>query len=213
MTATTRTDAEVLEILQRPFPSEVVRIKGRFQFISHGLITERLTEADPFWESVITNVHTYTGASGELHCAGVVIHLTINFPEHGAVTRTESGGPQRQESFALEIKNAQSDALKRAAMRFGVALQMWESLVDAIGDEDYAPEPAPMRNVNGQRVGRKDLPKALSATEADLTTLRDLATRLGDPDPVSPGMSHEQAVVVIKTLSQRLSKAPARHDR
>jgi len=129
--------------LAEPFPSEKIKQKrgqgGRtMSYISHGLVTERLNDVDPGWSSEVLTEHIYKDQSGRLHCEGVTISLTVN-----GVTRVEAGGPQRQDGFANEIKNAYSDALKRAAMRFGVALEMWESLVDAEYDEDVHPDYAP----------------------------------------------------------------------
>jgi hypothetical protein len=124
--------------LTTPFPATKIKTKpGRggsrpMTFISHGLITERLNQAAPKWTTERIATHTYTGQDGQLHCAGVEILMCI-----GEQCHAEAGGPQRQDGFANEIKNAYSDALKRCAMRFGVALEMWEQLIDAMGDEDY----------------------------------------------------------------------------
>lgn len=123
--------------LAQPFDPKQIRTKpGRggsrpLTFISHGLITARLNEVDPAWSNTIDEVYTYADAQGRTHCEGVLLTLTV-----GGVSRQEMGGPQRQDGFTNECKNAASDALKRAAMRFGVALSMWDSLVDAEGDED-----------------------------------------------------------------------------
>lgn len=143
-------DAKARKALEEPFPRDKVQMKsggGRrpdLPYISHGLVTERLTAVDPDWTSRQIATHTYenryTDQQGnprvELHCAGVEIELCLK-----GVCRHEAGGPQRIEQFALEIKNAYSDALKRAAMRFGVALHMWEDLLDAVGDDDYGNSP------------------------------------------------------------------------
>lgn len=136
---------EVAAILEKPFTDRQVQVKrgqgNRPQsYVSHGLVTERLTEADPNWGSRVLHVHTFTDPNGALHCGGVTLELTVR-----GVTRTESGGPARMGPFADEIKNAQSDALKRAAMRFGVALAMWEDLIDSEGDDDRPP-PRPQGN-------------------------------------------------------------------
>jgi len=135
----------IRKVLERPFPPEKVKQKRgqgnrQMSYISHGLVTERLNDADQNWESRTMATHIYTGADGMPHCAGVEIELTVD-----GVSRVEAGGPQRQDGFANEIKNSYSDALKRAAMRFGVALEMWESLLDAEGDEDYADPMPPER--------------------------------------------------------------------
>lgn len=156
-------DDAIRKKLEKAFPPEKIKTKpgqgGRkMSYISHGLVNERLNDADPGWSSKTVAVHTYTAPDGVLHCAGVTIELTV-----GGVTRAESGGPQRQDGFANEIKNAFSDALKRAAMRFGVALGMWETLVDAEGDEDYSDAPV-------------DRPTARSEAKAAPTPIRPATT-------------------------------------
>lgn len=222
------TDADVIAILTRPFDKKQVKQKGRFDYIGHAFITERLNEADPFWESVVAHVHEEVGKDGAKHCKSVTMQLTIHFPEHGPVTRTESGGPQRAESFTNEIKNAQSDALKRCAMRFGVALSMWEKLLDAAEDEDYQTKPQPKAVVNGKQPGAwiessgSDRVRTVSdgIKPEQVKAINDLANRIGDPDWVSSlfgskrannleELHYRDAVAVIKAMSDRLSKAPA----
>lgn len=169
---------EIQTALEKPFPPDKVKTKpgrgrdgGRLSYISHGLITERLTDADPAWSSERIATHTYTGADGLLHCAGVEIALTV-----GGVTRVESGGPQRQDGFANEIKNSYSDALKRGAMRFGVALANWESLIDAEGDEDYdAPSSEMAEQIVVQSAGGAREPQANQPTP-----IRDPEQRLAN---------------------------------
>lgn len=135
------TSSDPWEKLREPFDKDKIKQKRgqgnrMMNYISHGLITERLNKADPGWSSEVLTEHLYKDPNtGRLHCEGVTIALTVN-----GVRRVEAGGPQRQDGFSNEIKNAYSDALKRAAMRFGVALEMWESLVDSEDDEDYTAE-------------------------------------------------------------------------
>jgi hypothetical protein len=135
-----------LLFLSQEFDSSLVQKKGKFDYISHALVTERLNRVCPGWSMEIVQTHTSTDSHGRLHCEGVTVAMTIN-----GVTRVEMGGPQRQESFMLECKNAVSDAMKRAAMRFGVALYLWDNLVDSLGDDDVHPDrepqaaPAPAR--------------------------------------------------------------------
>ncbi len=132
--------------LVKAFDPGVVRKKPgqggkKMDYVSHGSVTERLNQVDPDWSMDTRATYTYAGKDGRLHVEGVEIALTVC-----GVTRVEAGGPQRQDGFANEIKNAYSDALKRAAMRFGVALTIWESSVEAQYDEDVNPDyepPAP----------------------------------------------------------------------
>lgn len=134
-------------------------------YISHALVTELLNDVDPNWSSRVTHVHTSMVTTlvnnqpvTALHCLGVTLALTIC-----GVTREESGGPQRMESFTNELKNAQSDALKRAAMRFGVALRMWDALADGADDDDAPPQPLPPRPA--QTGERKPAPAREAAAE------------------------------------------------
>lgn len=139
-------NAEMHRSLAAEFPSNKVQPKtGRggktFKYISHGLVTERLNHVDPNWSSQMVTEHIYYDDDKRPHCGAVTIALTI-----GSVTRVETGGPQNitgsekfPYNFADEMKNAYSDALKRAAMRFGVALSMWEDLIESEGDEDANP--------------------------------------------------------------------------
>jgi hypothetical protein len=141
----------IMERLARAFPAEVVQQKpGRggskpLTYISHALVTERLNEVDPGWSWRVLTEHIWFDQGGQPHCAGVTVEMTVN-----GVTRVEAGGPQRQEAFTNEIKNAYSDALKRAAMRFGVALYIWDALVDAQDDEDAQGAPAAPRRMEPQ---------------------------------------------------------------
>lgn len=169
-----------MSALNAEFPRNKIKTKPKagkqLKFISHGLVTERLNEAAPGWESSITRTHTYTGQDGKLHCAGVQIALCIN-----EVCREEAGGPQNITNFSDEIKNACSDALKRAAMRFGVALSMWEDMVDAVGDDDY------------------DAPASVT------TTALDNGGVYGKPPPRQPN----QEPTPIKPNEDRLTKDQA----
>lgn len=170
------TDAAILAVLQREFEPHQIQHRpgqGRSQlsYVSHGLVTERLTEADPAWRSDVVEVHKDTDAQGRQHCVGVTLTLTLRFPESGPVSRTETGAPQRMSDFATEVKVAQSDALKRAAMRFGVGLSMWEKLIDSQIDEDGPYRgPQPQQVVNGSPVGRAALERPVVAIDPHVLT-------------------------------------------
>ncbi len=121
----------MMECLSKPFDPSLVKIKpgqGNQKYIAHPLVTQRLNECDPSWHAEV--VEMFHGQNGAL--AAIRMALTV-----GGVTRTEVGGPQRNSGILNDLKNAHSDALKRCAMRFGVALGMWGELDDADGDEDY----------------------------------------------------------------------------
>jgi hypothetical protein len=215
------TDAEMLAALAAPFPPEQIRQKGRFSYIGHALVTERLNAVcGAGWAIQTANVHTSTDPQGALHCAGLTMHLTIMFPEQGAITRTESGGPQRMESFTNEVKNAQSDAFKRCAMRFGVCLYLWDTMVDAEGDEDYRPSPTQKPTANGQK-NPADIPNPQVLTSEQANAISNMASRLHDDEFVGSliarsshtgsmeagDLTRREASLVIKELSKRLEAA------
>jgi hypothetical protein len=212
------TDEAMLAALAAPFPPEQIRQKGRFSYIGHALVTERLNAVcGAGWETVIEQVHVVEG-----HCVGVTMRMNIVFPELGPVTRTESGGPQRMESFTNEVKNAQSDAFKRCAMRFGVCLYLWDTMVDAEGDEDYRPSPAQKPTANGQK-NPADVPNPQLLTTEQANAIANMAARLHDDEFVGSliarsshtgsmeagDLTRREASLVIKELSKRLEAARA----
>lgn len=154
----------ILSALSKPFGQEDIKQKragnqGTFDYVSHGTTTEFLNRHAPDWSTRVietyTGMHTFPATtktyngqtkqvpeSSRMVCHGVIMEMTI-----AGVTRVETGGPGQilpTGTFAFDLKNAYSDALKRCAMRFGVALSIWENTVDAIEDEDYA-DPGPVQ--------------------------------------------------------------------
>jgi hypothetical protein len=132
-------DDKTRDALSKPFTGDIVRQKkgqgGRLMdYVSHGGVTKRLNEVAPDWEATMVE-RFIVGDGDKLHCLGGVMRLTI-----GGVTREEAGGPARLTTLADDLKNTYSDCLKRCAMRFGVALDLWESAEEH--DEDAQPEAA-----------------------------------------------------------------------
>jgi len=116
--------------LARRFPDSMIEKKpGKFEaaYISHGVITSRLLEVlGPFdWSiaKVITNADGIAvGCIGRLEVE--VDGRPVVVEEVGDI---EHVGP----NSASNLKNASSDALKRAAMRLGLGLHLW------VGDAHY----------------------------------------------------------------------------
>jgi hypothetical protein len=89
-------------------------------YVGHAATTQRLLEADPTYTFELLKDATgqpilvYEAKALESdHSVGVYGRLTVN-----GVTREEFGNGKN-------LKDAVSDALKRCAMRFGVALDLW----------------------------------------------------------------------------------------
>lgn len=133
--------------LRAPFPRDLVEYKemhGRqFAYINHALVTDRLIQVDPAWswEPMAT---TERGAPYLDPFNGLWIRLTIL-----GVTRIGFGASEPHQKGADAIKSAISDAIKNAAMRFGVALDCWGAdtqepslaVVRSISHEKREPDP------------------------------------------------------------------------
>ena len=136
----TRDLAETARLLREPFPSASIGKlpKGGqlLDFVGHAAVTERLLAVDPewTWEPLAFDE---VGLPRYDAKGGLWIRLTI-----GGVTRLGYGdGPDPKQRIG--------DAIRNAAMRFGVALDLWtkEDLVafahvDHLTQQHADPEPA-----------------------------------------------------------------------
>lgn len=125
--------------LREPFPAkEISKLPGTakrpaLDYVSHAAVTNRLNQAAPDWTYEVERVevrgniardndgsHFVTDPAGLPHVVAVFGTMTI-----GGVTRQEVGEVDSFSTYGLELKNAISDFIRRAAMRFGVALDLW----------------------------------------------------------------------------------------
>ena len=132
---------EQAEALRAPFPAHQIGKlpKGgvTLDFVGHAAVTSRLLEVDPEWnwEPVAFTPEGLPHVHIDGNDAVLWIRLTI-----GGITRL-GVGIDSAKSADLE-KKLISDALRNAAMRFGVALDLW-SKEDLQGDgDDTADRPA-----------------------------------------------------------------------
>lgn len=150
---------QTIRALSEPFPANVIRHKpgggqrGSLAYVSHGLVTKRLNDVAPGWSTRL--LETVLNGTGDVQA--VVLELTIN-----GVSRVEAGAPSAFRDPHNDLKNAFSDALKRCAMRFGVALDLWESMDE--GDEDAAHSAAPPANAPQPRPAAPGTPPATGST-------------------------------------------------
>lgn len=117
---------EVSATLQRPFlPNEIGKLpRGgmMLDYVGHADVTRRLLEADPEWNweplaSDENGLPVYDTAQNGSP-VGLWIKLTI-----GGVTRLGYGSVPASQADAVKVLIG--DALRNAAMRFGVALDLW----------------------------------------------------------------------------------------
>lgn len=112
-----------MSTLRDPFPaSKIQHIQQAglsLDYVGHADITERLLDNDPAWtwEPVAFDAHGLPAFDTD---GGLWIRLTVN-----GVTRYGYGEPQGRNAFDAR-KGAIGNALRNAAMRFGVALQLWQ---------------------------------------------------------------------------------------
>lgn len=147
-----KTATELIKALGVEFPQHVIRMKPgsnkrpAMPYVSHGSVTKRLNDVCPDWSSRVVETHTYLNGNGMLVCVGVTLELTIP----GLGSRQEFGTAAQPRDFGTDAKNAMSDALKRCAMRFGVALDLWESADEDDEDAiDYAGSQTPYQKDGG----------------------------------------------------------------
>lgn len=121
--------------LREPFPaSQIGKLpKGgiTLDFVGHGYITARLLDVDPTWTWEPVALDEY-GLPRLDEFGGLWIRLTVC-----GVSRLgygDAGGKKGPNA----VKEAVGDALRNAAMRFGVALELW-----CKGDPDAAAPPKP----------------------------------------------------------------------
>lgn len=134
--------------LLAPFPkSQIQQLpKGgiRLDYVSHGNVTRRLLEVDPEWNWEPMSLDDQ-GLPLFDERGGLWIKLTVC-----GVTRIGYGEPQGSDTYD-RIKGSISNSIRVAAMRFGVALDLWAKDMDhnipAEASSDY--KPAPVRQVNG----------------------------------------------------------------
>lgn len=88
-------------------------------FVGHAHVTERLLDVDPMWTWEPVSFQS-NGVPGFDDNGGIWIKLTIN-----GITRLGYGDAPGK-SGGLAVKEAIGDAIRNAAMRFGVALDLWK---------------------------------------------------------------------------------------
>lgn len=167
---------EIKSILARPFPAEALRERkgggGRtFTYIGHDTATRRLIEAtDNAYDWHLTNtIFREDGGRTTMIVSGMLCIEGLGCREGTGVQAIQPNGGEDQ------YKGAESDAIKRAAMRFGMAIDLYgEDIEGQIAEEQE------------QRVGvaaatQKQMPKGRTQLLAAIAFERDrLGSRMID---------------------------------
>jgi len=108
--------------LRAPFkPEQIQKLDAgyaKLDYVSHAWVTDRLLEVDPTWTWEPAGFDA-NGLPAFDENGGLWIKLTVL-----GVTRFGYGEPQGRDKFDAK-KGAIGNALRNAAMRFGVALDLW----------------------------------------------------------------------------------------
>jgi hypothetical protein len=122
--------SDQLHQLARPFPESMIEKKpGRFEaaYVSHGTITARLLEVlGPFDWSIAKVITNADGIA-----VGCIGRLEVEVDGRPVVIEEVGDTEHPGANSATNLKNASSDALKRAAMRLGLGLHLW------VGEQYY----------------------------------------------------------------------------
>lgn len=149
--------------LQEPFPpSQIQRLDrlGGLDYVSHGNVTKRLLEVDPEW-NWRPLAYDERGLPQFDEHGGLWIELTVL-----GVTRLGYGEPQGSDDFD-KTKGCIGNAIRNAAMRFGVALDLWAKDLP-----QHAPEPRTAMPRTQTGTGRSF--KADPATDAQIKLIEKL---------------------------------------
>jgi len=104
-------------------------------FVGHAHVTERLLEVDPLWTWEPVAFHSGTGLPALDDGNGLWIRLTV-----GGMTRFGYGHAAGKRGGDA-MKETIGDAIRNAAMRFGVALDLWKKDTPApVADEPREPD-------------------------------------------------------------------------
>jgi hypothetical protein len=108
--------------LREPFPKSAIstlpKAGLRLQFVGHAAVTQRLLEVDPEWTWEPCGIDDEGLPVFDEH-GGLWIRLTVC-----GVTRYGYGEPQGGDHYD-KVKGSIGNAIRVAAMRFGVGLDLW----------------------------------------------------------------------------------------
>jgi hypothetical protein len=204
---------EQAQALREEFPPEQVgklpKAGVELDYVGHGAVTHRLLDVDPEWNWEPVAWDEYGEPRFVRTSDGHPIRLWIKLTVAG-VTRLGVGSCMPKQFDAEKVLIG--DAIRNAAMRFGVALDLWirghaedDEKVSA-NDTRQAPERAKTVPA-ATKVQRKDIEEHVALLTADeLVTLEEWAAQEG----IAAGKeTRDQAKQVLAWLEQTLaSRAP-----
>lgn len=187
--------------LLAPFPPYKISTKPKggiqLSYVSHADVTERLLQVDPnyTWQPFAYDADGLPKLDSE---GNLWIYLTVC-----GVTRIGYGETEGGSTQADKIKSAIGDAIRNAAMRFGVALHLWQH-------SRPADQPKPAAGVLIKSASESQLKlvgKLLKDTGLTTPESRQeyIAQCLGEPVSHTQ-MSGRQASILIEKLQSDLKE-------
>lgn len=179
--------------LLKPFPpSQIQQLpKGgvKLDYVGHAHVTQRLLEVDPewTWQPAAMDARGLPLLDDE---GGLWIYLTV-----GGVVRMGYGEASGGYSHADKVKAAIGDAIRNAAMRFGVALALWQ--------KESGDTPAPAASDVTRMAGENQI-KRIKAILLDKGYKGDLelhATNIMNRTIKFDQLTYHQAMLVIEKLN------------
>lgn len=153
---------ETAALLRKPFDGNQISTfprnagsKAGLSYIGHAALTDRLLQADPEWTWEPVAEPERIG----LPVVGTGVEMWIRLTIDGTSRYGYGDAPGKKGGDA--IKEAIGDALRNAAMRFGVALDLWHK-----GGDLYQAEPEPVETITPEQVD--DLVAELKAGGSDI---------------------------------------------
>lgn len=196
-----------LQELQKPFPpgciNQLPKGGAMLDYVSHAHVTERLLEVDPMWTwepfALDTNGLPLMEYDAQQKPVGLWIKLTVC-----GVTRPGYGTCEARKTEA--VKELIGDALRNAAMRFGVALDLWKKETHAPTDNrnngpQRQPErpqaPTPPQRPNTPQIGAQPQPRPrlqeVPAEPRNLSPMQELQAHFEHSG--YPGAAHPQHIL------------------
>ena len=129
-------DAKLREALRKPFdPKQIGKLPRKtktgsviyLDYVGHAAVVDRLNTVAPDWTLTLDRVVEAGG-----HVLAAVGTMTI-----GGKPMTEVGEPTGQNTYGQELQTALGNLIRRAAMRFGLGIDLW-SKEELHGSEDSA---------------------------------------------------------------------------
>ena len=179
-------EEKVREQLLAPFPKNVVQDppKGKFgKFVNHAVYVERLRDCKVkyswrFEPTIIDGL--VVGGIGTIQVEGLGTFQGAGDVENSALQRATKG----------ECMNlAESDAFKRACMRFGLGVELWSGTDDFFVDDSPVKKAAPKKKVNT---------KARTKEEAKI--LNDSAEKFAEDIGAKKSSVADQLNLILKEM-------------